>query len=216
MRIINRNFRVFKNRGEAGRLLARELSGNDLNNPIVLGVPRGGVIVGAAIAEVLQAELDIVISRKLRVPQQPELAFGALAENGSISLNESLINNLGISRQAVEHEINFQRTEIGRRQRLFRTNKPKTSLLGRSVILTDDGIATGETFRTALEAVKLEHPVSLTAALPVGPESTVASLAAIADDVICWNCPPSFNAVGQFYEDFREITDAEVLSVLSP
>lgn len=215
VRIINRNYDAFANRAEAGLLLAGELRGRDYTRPVVLGIPRGGIIVGAAIAKELKADLDIIISRKLRAPQQPELAFGAVAENGNISLNEGLISILGISKQAIDGEIEFQKAEIARRSRLFRVKKPKIDLLGRSVILTDDGIATGETFRTGLEAVILEQLDSLTAALPVGPENTIASLDELTDDVLCWNCPPVFNAVGQFYEDFAEITDEQVLAILS-
>lgn len=215
VQIINRNFNVFKNRTDAGRLLAGELTGRQLNRPVVLGVPRGGVIVGAAIAKLLQADLDIIISRKLRAPQQPELAFGALAENGSISLHEEIIKAIGISQKAIDDEIAFQRTEIERRRRLFRAVKPKIGLSGRSVILTDDGIATGETFKSALEAVIQERPESLTAALPVGPEDTVILMSEFADVIICWNCPPAFNAVGQFYEDFGEISEDQVASILT-
>ncbi|TFG46330.1 MAG: phosphoribosyltransferase [Dehalococcoidia bacterium] len=213
-RIVERTDTVFKDRVEAGELLARELGDYIEQHPIVLGIPRGGVVVAGVIVKKLGADLELVLARKLRVPGQPELAFGAIAENGYYSLNHDLIRMIGISEDSIKQEMTFQAAEIERRKQLFRKVKSKIPLTGRVVIITDDGVATGETFKTALNAVRQEQPEKIIAALPVGSENTIIDLARIADQVLCLRCPAVFRAVGQFYRYFDQIEDDETLAIL--
>ena len=213
-RIISRNAEAFADRIEAGRLLAAELTAYGGQRAVVLGVPRGGMAVAQEIAKRLDADLDIVLSRKLRSPGQPELAFGAISEDGQISLNRSVVQMLDITDEVIEREKAFQIAEINRRNRLFRPVRHKVPLAGRIVIITDDGVATGATFKVALAAARHEQPGKLIAALPVGPEETIINLAAAADEMICLRAPAGFGAVGQFYTLFDQLEDEDVLAIL--
>jgi predicted phosphoribosyltransferase len=170
--------------------------------------------VAREIARRLDADLDIVLSRKLRSPGQPELAFGAISEDGQVSLNRNVVQMLGISDDYIEREKSFQMDEINRRNRLFRQVRPKVPLTGRTVIITDDGVATGATFKVALAAARHESPGRLVAAVPVGPEDTISDMAAIADEIICLRSPAGFGAVGQFYDRFDQLDDEDVLAIL--
>ena len=213
-RIVSRSPEVFTDRIEAGSLLAAELVSYSGQRAVVLGVPRGGMAVAREIANRLDADLDIVLSRKLRSPGQLELAFGAISEDGQISLNRSVVQMLGITDDVIEREKAFQIAEINRRNRLFRQARPRVPLAGRIVVITDDGVATGATFKVALAAARHEHPARLIAALPVGPEETIIDLAPAADEMVCLRAPAGFSAVGQFYQRFDQLEDEDVLAIL--
>ncbi|APV44006.1 putative phosphoribosyltransferase [Dehalogenimonas formicexedens] len=213
-RILSRSSETFADRTEAGYLLARELKAFAGENTVVLGVPRGGMAVAGEIARELNARLDIVLSRKLRSPGQPELAFGAISEDGHVSLNQEVVRLLDVSDAYIEQETAFQLAEIKRRNRIFREISPKVPLDGQVAIITDDGVATGATFAAALAAARNERPGKLIAALPVSPEDTVKSLARLADELICLRAPAVFGAVGQFYRDFQQLDDDDVLNIL--
>lgn len=214
LRIVSRSDEPFRDRREAGRLLGEALLDLRGQNAVVLGIPRGGIIVAQEAAHVLDAELDVVISRKLRSPVQPELAMGAISENGSLFLNEALVRELGISSGYIDLERAAQLAEIARRAGVIRHILPKVLLEGRVAIVTDDGVATGATTQAALWAVRQERPRKLIAAIPVGPEETIRRLAADVDEMVCLRMPPFIMAVGQFYTRFEQIEDEEMLQIL--
>lgn len=214
LRILSRSSKPFDDRQEAGRLLAKELKLYRGQKAVVLGIPRGGIIVAQELARSIQADLDIVLAHKLRTPGYTELAMGSVAEDGSLFLNEEVIRELGIGEAYIEQEKERQLAEIKRRTELIRRVRSKVALGGRTVIVTDDGIATGATTQAALWAVRREHPQKLIVALPVGPEDTVMRLAEDVDEMICLRVPPSFAAVGQFYIKFSPVEDEEVLRIL--
>lgn len=205
---------AFDNRAEAGRLLAAELAAYRKARPLVLGIPRGGVIVGSEIAEALGGELDIVLTRKLGGPGNPELAIGAVAEDGQLVLNEELAGWVGAEKEYVDSARVEALAEIARRAQAYRQARPRATAAGRTVILTDDGVATGATMQAAIWAVRHEVPERLIVAIPVGPEDTLRRLAEDVDYLLCLRSPHYFQAVGQFYHDFSQTTDQEVLDVL--
>lgn len=213
-RILSYSERPFRDRQEAGRLLAGELAEYRGQGAVVLGIPRGGIVVARQLAIALDAELDIVLARKLRTPGYAELAMGSVAEDGRVFLNESVVRSLEIDDAHIQAERTQQLAEIKRRNEMFRLVRPKIPLTGRTVIVADDGVATGATTQAALWAVRLEHPRKLVAALPVGPEDTITKLAKDVDEMICLRAPPSFSAVGQFYLQFYPVDDEEVLEIL--
>ncbi|MBI2852563.1 MAG: phosphoribosyltransferase [Chloroflexi bacterium] len=212
-RILSRKSEPFADRQEAGRLLARELMDYRGQDTVVLGIPRGGIIVAQEIARLLGAQLDVVLARKLRTPGQPELAMGSVAEDGRVFLNE-VVRDLGVTQAEIEREKVFQMAEIKRRNEMIRSVRPKVPLKGKIVIVTDDGVATGATTQAAFWAVRTEEPAKLIAALPVGPEETIKGLAMDVDEMLCLRTPPFFAAVGQFYLRFEQVEDEEVLSIL--
>jgi predicted phosphoribosyltransferase len=214
LRIVSRSEEVFRDRQEAGRLLARELDNWRGQGAVVLGIPRGGIIVARELARAIEADLDIVLAHKLRTPDQPELAMGAVAEDGKLFLNERLVQDLGIKSTDIQEEKRQQQIEITRRAELIRHILPRIPLEGRLVIVTDDGVATGATTLAALWAVRQEHPEKLIAATPVGSETTVRKLAEEADEMICLRAPRFFAAIGQFYMRFDQVEDEEVLKIL--
>ncbi len=214
LRILSHRSGQFRDRREAGRLLAEELRGYRGQKAVVLGIPRGGIIVAKELAHALEAELDIVLAHKLRTPGHAELAMGSVAEDGKLFLNEEVTRGLGVSEAYIQQEKAHQLAEIGRRTELFRRIRPKVPLAGRTVIITDDGVATGATTQAALWAVRLENPEKLIAAFPVGPEDTIRRLAEDVDEMLCLRTPPLFAAVGQFYMRFEPVDDEEVLKVL--
>jgi putative phosphoribosyl transferase len=214
LRIISRSSDPFRDREEVGQLLAWELRNLPGRNLVVLGIPRGGIIVAQELAGTLDAELDIVLAHKLRAPGHPELAMGSLAENGKIFLNDQVVTELGISQHYVEEETTEQLAEIKRRVRLVRRIRPRVPLKGKVVIVTDDGVATGATTQAAFWAVRQERPALLVAAIPVGPEDVVRRLAKEVDEMVCLRAPRFFSAVGQFYLRFEPVDDADVLKIL--
>lgn len=213
--IMSRSAAPFADRLEAGRLLARELEGLRAEHPVVLGIPRGGVVVAAEIADHLGAELDIVLSRKIGAPGNPELAIGAIAEDGRLFLDEQLARRVGASAPFIAREQGRQLEEIARRVALFRKVRPKIPLLSRTVIVADDGLATGATMQAALWAVHRDRPRSTVAAVPVGAADTVERLSRSADALFCLRVPEDFGAVGRFYRVFDQVEDEEVLAILA-
>ncbi|CAI83003.1 MULTISPECIES: phosphoribosyltransferase [Dehalococcoides] len=215
LKIVSQDHSAFTDRYEAGAFLAIEFGQLKGKQAVVLGIPRGGVVIAAQIAERLRdARLDIILSRKLRAPSSPELAVGSISENGQIYLNRHLIQQLGISSDYIQQESEFQFDELKRRARVYREVIPRIPLNNRLVIIADDGIATGATFEAALNSVRQECPAYLIAALPVGPESTLKRLEHLADEVICLKCPEEFESVGQYYCYFTQVDDADVLNTL--
>lgn len=203
---------VFADRRDAGRRLAAALAHLRDRRPVVLAVPRGGVVVGREVADALQVPIDVIVPRKLRAPFNPELAIGAVAEGGAVFVDEE--TGRGVGSAYLEHEIAAQRGEITRRVQAYRAGRPLPPLEGTTTIVVDDGIATGATMVAALRAVRALGPAHLVAAVPVAPPEGVARLAREADEVVCLAAPDLFHAVGQFYTDFRQVEDDEVLRLL--
>ena len=214
IRILSHSGAPFADRREAGQLLARELEAHRTPRPVVLGIPRGGVVVAAEIASGLGAELDIVLSRKIGAPGNPELAIGAVSEDGQLFLDERVRARFGVSQQFVERQRALQIEEIARRVALYRAARPKVPLHGRVVILSDDGLATGSTMQAALWAVRRELPGRVIVAVPVGAPYTVVAVAESADELLCLRAPEDFGAVGRFYRRFDQTPDEEVVEIL--
>ncbi len=204
---------VFADRRDAGRRLAAALDHLRERRPIVIAVPRGGVVVGHEVATHLRAPLDVIVPRKLRAPYNPELAIGAVAEGGAVFVDEGIARGIGAA--YVEQEIAAQRTEITRRVLAYRGGRAIPALDGRAAIVVDDGIATGATMIAALRAVRGMTPARLVAAVPVAPPDGIARLAREADEVVCLVAPAVFHAVGQFYGDFAQVDDGEVMALLA-
>lgn len=205
---------MFYDREDAARQLAARLKGRQLQEPLVLAIPRGGVVTGAVLAQELGAELDVVLARKLRAPGQPELAIGAIAEDGQVYLNHHAAEFVDELRDYITQERRHQVAEMNRRRKIFRAARPPARVTGRSVIVTDDGIATGSTMIAALQAVRGQQPRELIAAVPVASPERLAEVGRWCDDVVCLLTPELFWAVGQFYHDFRPVSDEEVLHLL--
>jgi predicted phosphoribosyltransferase len=204
----------FMNREDAGRRLAERLADRPLTDPLVLAIPRGGVEVGAALARALGSELDVVLSRKLRAEQQPELALGAISETGEVYLNRVAVTATRADSEHIERERQHQMEEIARRARLYRAVRPRAEVRARSVIVTDDGLATGSTMIAALRTVCEQRPQELICAVPVAPPERVREVSQLCDRLVCLHTPAQFWAVGQFYLDFSEVSDERVLELL--
>lgn len=182
---------------------------------IVLALPRGGVPVAAEIADELQAPLDIIVVRKLGAPGQEELAMGAIASGGTRVLNQDVITALGVDDTVIERVAAREQAELERRMRTYRNGRPWPSIKGRSVILVDDGIATGATMRAAISALRLQDPAQLIVAVPVAPPDVIADLGREADEVVCLATPSPFGAIGMWYSSFPQLSDEEVIRILS-
>ena len=207
--------RTFRNRREAGRVLAEALSAySGKNGLLVLGLARGGVPVAWEVAASLQAPLDVFLVRKLGVPQWQELAMGALASGGGRVVNHDLVRNLGISDEQLRAVIDRETDELKRRDEAYRGGRPAPDLAGKTVILVDDGIATGASMLAAVRAVRAAKPQKIVVAVPVGPLSTCRQIGGEADDVVCATTPVRFQAVGQVYADFHQVSDEEVRDLL--
>jgi len=206
---------LFQDRSDAGKKLADKLT-IYANNPnaIVLGLPRGGIPVAYEIASKLNLPLDACLVRKLGVPGHPELAFGALSLGGTYALNDDVVNYQNISQSTIEESIAYQTREINRQNEYFRQNRPAPNLAGKIVILVDDGLATGATMRAAIAPIKKQSPKQIIVAVPVGPSETLGDIAPLVDEVVCLIVPTYFNAVGNWYTDFAQTTDDEVLNYL--
>jgi putative phosphoribosyl transferase len=205
----------FQDRHEAGRLLAKELTWlRGQKDLLVLGIPRGGVVVAYEVARELKAPLDVYITRKIGAPYNPELAIGAVASDGTVVLDDDLVRRIGASEQYVEEETERQREEIERRVAAYRGSRPEVELQGKSVVVVDDGVATGATVLASLRAIKQREPEQLILAVPVGPPDTIRRLSQEADRVICLETPEVFWAVGAFYAVFDQTSDAEVVRLL--
>ncbi|MGP1675763.1 MAG: phosphoribosyltransferase [Burkholderiales bacterium] len=205
---------MFRNREDAALRMAQRLKSTALKDPLVLGIPRGGVVTAAVLARELEAELDVVLSRKLRAPHQPELAIGAIGEDGEVYLNGFAREVPGVTEEYLRRERDHQLAEIGRRGKLFRAVKPPAGVTGRSVIVTDDGIATGSTMVAALHVLNAHKPHELIVAVPVAPPDTVEKLRSLCSRLECLLTPSDFEAISQFYGDFRQVEDEEALRLL--
>lgn len=207
----------FRDREEAGRLLAERLLHLRNADPVVLALPRGGVPVGAPIAEALDAPLDLLLVRKIGAPFNPEYGIGAVVdgERPEIVLNEEAVRALGVPASYIEREGARELQEIERRRALYLRGRPPVELAGRTAIVVDDGIATGGTVRAALQALaKAGAARRIVLAVPVAPADTALALRALCDEAVFLHTPEDFGAVGYFYEDFRQIEDAEVIALL--
>ena len=206
---------VFHDRQEAGRLLAGTLEAyRDDPDGLILALPRGGVAVGHELSLALHLPLDVFITRKLGAPDNPEYAIGALSETGAVYLNPEAVEAFHLSRTDLDAMIGVARQEISRRQQLYRNGLPLAPVTGRTIILVDDGMATGATFFATIEALSELSPRRLVAALPVAPQDNVAALRTLADDVIVLSTPEPFLAVGYHYHSFAQVDDAQVLAYL--
>jgi putative phosphoribosyl transferase len=204
----------FTDRIDAGKRLASVLKDFTGKNGIVLAIPRGGVVVGFEIAKALNLQLDVIIPRKIGSPENPELAIGAVAEDGTTILDNQLIKYLAVSKEYVVIETQRQKHEIGRRLKLYRQDASYPNIKGFDVIIVDDGIATGSTMKAALASVRNRGASSVTVAVPVGPPSTIEELNELADRVVCLYTPEYFQAIGEFYNDFSQTPDEEVIRLL--
>ena len=206
---------MFVNRTDAGVRLAEMLKDySEREGVLVLALPRGGVVVGFELARRLRVGLDVLIVRKIGVPSQPELAAGAISETGTVHLNQDVISAIGDMSAYIQKEIARQSEEIARRIMLYRNGKPIRELTGKTIILVDDGIATGATMKAAIETMKKEPIIKLVVAVPVAPPSTAEELKHMADEVVCIETPEYFTAVGSHYIDFTQVTDEEVVKLL--
>jgi putative phosphoribosyl transferase len=207
---------IFLDRRDAGQQLATRLMRfKGEPNLIVLGIPRGGVVVAAEIARALDVPLDVFIAHKLGTPFNSELAMGAVTSTGEILLDETLIAELRLSEDEIMGEVEHQRAEICRRLGVFRPNRPPLDLANKIAVVVDDGVATGSTVLIALRAIRQQKPARLILAVPVGPIETIAQLARECDEVVTIATPEPFFAVGRFYYSFEQTTDAEVVALLS-
>ena len=205
----------FRDRFQAGRHLAAALqpyAGRP--NLLVLALPRGGVPVGYEVARALNAPLDVMLVRKLGVPGHEELAMGAIASGGIRILSEDVVRAFGIAKHVVASIAASEAAELDRRERAYRDHRPPLQVKGRTVILVDDGLATGSTMRAAAAALRTQHPERLVVAVPVAPSETCAALQSEVDDMVCAWAPEPFFAVGNWYDDFSQISDEEVRHLL--
>jgi putative phosphoribosyl transferase len=205
---------MFRDREDGAMQLANLLRTQPFLEPLVLAIPRGGVATGAVLARELGAELDVILSRKLRAPGQKEAAIGAIAEDGRVYLNPDIRDRINQWSEYLAEERNFQSAEIERRKQLFRKIRPRAKIAGRSVIVTDDGIATGTTMIAALQLIRTQHPKELIVAVPVGSPERLKAVRRYCDNVVCVVAPEDFWAVGQYYEDFSQIEDDQVVELL--
>jgi predicted phosphoribosyltransferase len=206
---------LYRDRTDAGQGLARHLAAHRGAHPMVLGIPRGGVPVAAAVADALGGELDVVVARKVGAPVQPELALGAVTANGSSVFNDDIVSALGIDADTLARLTAVQRADAKRREERFRAGRPPLALAGRTVILVDDGLATGATMRAAVRAVRAAKPGRLIVAVPVGAVDACDMLAREADEVVCPARPEPFGAVGAYYERFAQVEDEAVTRLLA-
>ena len=212
---------MFRNRVEAGRLLAQELAGYE-GKPdlVVLGLPRGGVPVARIVADFLGAPMDVFLVRKLGVPWQPELGFGAIAETPGTDppvrvIDQGLVQECGLTPKAVEEIAEREQREIDRRSHLYRGTRSLVDIRDKEVIIVDDGLATGSTMLAAVRALRHQGAKRIVVAVPVGPPSTCHAMRKEADKVVCLSTPEPFEAVGAWYEDFTQVSDREVQDALS-
>ena len=208
---------TYADRGDAGRRLADELLHLKDQQPVVLALPRGGVAVGFEIAQTLDAPLDIVLVRKIGVPWQPELALGAVTDGAfpETFIDRGLATSLDIPESYIREETARQLEEIERRRKSYCEGRPALDVAGRTAIVVDDGIATGATMRVALQAVRRRDPARLVLAVPVAPPDTLAALRQDADEAICLQTPIGLGAIGFYYRDFHQMSDAEVTDLLA-
>jgi putative phosphoribosyl transferase len=206
----------FRNRTEAGRKLAAALAKYRNEQPVVLALPRGGVPVAAEVAAALDASLDLILVRKIGVPFEPELAMGAVVDGGAsiIVRNEDVIRQADIAETDFKAVCDAELGEIERRRQRYLGHRERAEISGRTAIVVDDGIATGATIRAALRAIRMRNPKRLVLAVPVAPTDGLAELQDEADDVVCLESHEPFGAIGYYYDDFRQVSDEEVIDIL--
>ena len=208
-------FRIFEDRADAGRALVQEVRKWHLDDPLILGLPRGGVPVAYEIARALGAELDTLIVRKLGAPFQPELAIGAIASGGIRVINDDVMALAsGLSPDVLEKIVAREQLELQRRETTYRGDRAHPSMNGRNVVIVDDGMATGATMRAAVESVRSQSPASITVAVPTASRDAIRTIKSLADRVVCLEAPAAFFAVGEWYRDFSQTTDGEVRRLL--
>jgi putative phosphoribosyl transferase len=205
---------VFQNRTSAGRQLAQALEKFRGENLLVLGIPRGGVVVAAEVARALGATLDLIIPRKIAAPGNEELAIGAVATEGQVILNKGLVASLGISEEYIQEQVGKEIKEIRRRRHRYLGDENEPDVGNKVVLIVDDGLATGYTALAAVEATRALGGKKIVLAVPVGPPDTVARLSEAVNELVCLQKPESFFAVGQFYSEFNQVTDDEVVLTL--
>jgi putative phosphoribosyl transferase len=204
---------ILKDRVEAGKRLASAVKsvGKDA---VILGVPRGGVVVGFEVAQALCVPLDIIVTKKIGAPENPELAIGAVAEDGTYILDEDILRQIYVPKEYIAEEVERQKQEIQRRLIRYRGDVPYPTLKNREVVVIDDGVATGSTLKAALRLLRSKGTKTVVVAVPVGPPETIRELKKLADRVVVLFTPEPFYAIGQFYVDFSQISDEEVIELL--
>ena len=206
----------FNDRHEAGRILARQLAGYaGKHNTIVLGLPRGGVPVAYEIADALRLPLDIFVVKKISLPGYGEMALGAVASEGVYILDEELIEHLGLSQSEVEQIATTAYEEVERRESRYRDNRPPPRIEKQTVIVVDDGLATGSSMQVAVNALRRKHPARIVVAVPVASQEAAVEVKAVADELVCARIPDPFYAVGLWYDDFSQTSDEEVRELLN-
>lgn len=206
---------LFRDRTEAGKILARHLSAYANHpNAMVLALPRGGVPVAFEIAQALHLPLDILIVRKLGVPGHEEFAMGAIASGGVRILDQDLIRRLSLSDAIIREIVEREQLELLRRERIYRGQRPQPDIRDRVIIIADDGLATGSSMRAAIAALRPQHPSKIVVAVPVGERMTCSELASLVDEMVCLEKPEPFSSVGLWYNDFAQVTDKEVTDLL--
>lgn len=208
---------LFRDRAHAAARLVPRLLRFKEERPVILALPRGGIVIGFEVAKALEAPLDLVLVRKIGAPGRPELAIGAVVDGPSAetSINQDLVNRLEIPASYIAEECERELREIERRRQLYRGQQPIPDVAGHTAIVVDDGIATGATVRSALNAVRRARPRRTVLAVPVAPSDTVESLRPEVDEIVCLATPAYFYAIGPFYTDFRQVTDEEVVDLLA-
>lgn len=205
----------YLNRVQAGKLLGQRLKLSSIGeHPIVLALPRGGVPVGLEVAKELGADLDVLIVRKLGLPEQPEVAMGAISADGGVYINDQIIRASSISLDQLRKVLDAEARELARREDLYRGQRPRPNLAGRTVIVVDDGIATGASMKAAVQALRANKPKRIVLAVPVAPARTALAFDDLVDEFVCPLNPPWFDAVGEFYEEFEQVEDEEVIAIL--
>lgn len=207
--------RPYRDRQDAGRVLAKELAGRLGADPVVLGLPRGGVPVAAEVARALEVPLDVLVVRKLGLPRHPELAMGAIASGGARVLNPQVISFSDVTPDILREVEARERQELARRETLFRGTRPPVRVEGREVVLVDDGLATGATMEAAVAALRSREPARIVVAVPVGSEDAAERIRREADLLVCPLIPRDFHAVGQWYERFGQTDEDEVRALLA-
>ncbi|AKX95370.1 phosphoribosyltransferase [Neomoorella thermoacetica] len=205
---------LFKDRRDAGQQLAGALQGYLGQGALILAVPRGGVLVAVPVVKALDAEMDLIIPRKVGLPANPEVAAAAVAPDGTVLYNDKVLEACHLTPADLQAAVDRELAEIKRRLTLYRGNRPLPVMRGRLVIIVDDGIATGLTIKAALKSVRKYKPRRLVLAVPVAPPDTLTVLRPMVEDLVCLAAPEPFYAVGQFYRDFRQVSDAEVKACL--
>ncbi len=204
----------FEDRVDAGKKLGRRLKESVPHGALVLGIPRGGVVVAAEVAEALGSPLDVVVTRKIEAPGEPEFAIGAVTQEGDVILDRQAAESLGAGQDYLDGQVKLKRKEVEDRVRKFRGDAPYPQIEGKVVVIVDDGIATGSSVEAAVMSVKKRKPKEIVVAVPVAPADAVETLAADGNRVVCLEEPPAFLAIGEFYRDFEQVPDEEVKRIL--